>query len=160
MLQIKILAVGRLKEDFWQAASREYIKRLGRFVRISVQEVADEPAPEGISGAVQEQIKVREGERLLRHLKPGDYAVALDLKGRRFSSEALAAWLGEQATGGRSSLAFFIGGSLGLADRVLERCQERLKLSDLTFPHQLARVILLEQLYRACKINAGEAYHK
>ncbi|MGQ9558480.1 MAG: 23S rRNA (pseudouridine(1915)-N(3))-methyltransferase RlmH [Desulfurispora sp.] len=160
MLQIKILAVGRLKEDYWLSASREYIKRLGRLVRISVQEVADEPAPEGISGAVQEQIKMREGERLLRHLRPGDYAVALDLKGRRLSSEDLADWLAGHAIRGRSSLAFFIGGSLGLADQVLERCQERFKLSDLTFPHQLARIILLEQLYRACKINAGEAYHK
>ncbi|MFZ5591928.1 MAG: 23S rRNA (pseudouridine(1915)-N(3))-methyltransferase RlmH [Bacillota bacterium] len=160
MLQIKILAVGRLKEDYWQAAGREYLKRLGRFVRIAVHEVPDEAAPEGASLAVQEQIKAREGERLLRLLKPGDHAIALDLKGRRLSSEGLAAWLGEHAVSGRSALAFCIGGSLGLSGQVLARCQERLSLSDLTFPHQLARIILLEQIYRACKINAGEPYHR
>lgn len=161
--QVKIVAVGRLRERYWQDAEAEYIKRLGAYTtRLEVIEVADEPTPDGASPAQEEEIRRREGERLLARIGEREYVVALDgSRGRAFTSTAFATHLERLAAEeGRSALAFVIGGSLGLHASVLERAELRLSFGAFTFPHQLMRVILLEQLYRAAKILRGEPYHK
>lgn len=156
-MQIRIVAVGQLKERCFLQAQEEYLKRLRRYARLSVLEVADEPVPRG----EREQLAVmrREGERLLSKVAPGSVLVALAVQGKELDSESLAAWLEEQMGSGRSALSFVIGGTMGLSEEVLQRAELLLSLSRLTFPHQLARVMLLEQLYRSFRIMRGEPYH-
>jgi 23S rRNA (pseudouridine1915-N3)-methyltransferase len=139
---------------------REYEKRLRRFVRLEIRAVEDEPCPETLSAEEERAARETEGARLLKRLGGREYVTALDLGGRMLDSPGLAAYLAARALEGWSSQAFVIGGSLGLSPKVLERADFRLSLSALTFPHQLTRLILLEQIFRACKINSHEAYHK
>jgi len=160
-MQIRVVCVGKLKERYWKDAVAEYVKRLGAYAKVDVREVADERAPDSASPAEEEQIKNREGERILAALQPDAYVVALAIDGEMWTSEQLAAFIEKRAVyGGGSSLAFVIGGSLGLSASVLARADMRLSFGRMTYPHQLMRVVLLEQVYRAFKIVRGEPYHK
>lgn len=156
-----ILCVGKMKEKPYRQMADEYLKRLSRYGKYEEAEIADLPEPaSGTSEALEEQLKTKEGEALLAKIRPGDRVIALTIGGKRRSSEELARHLAEMKTGGVSHFVFVIGGSLGLGKNVLARADEEMSMSPMTFPHQLARVMLLEQLYRAEKINAGERYHK
>lgn len=157
---LRIIAVGRMKEKGFRMLADEYLKRLQRFAKTEEVELNDLAEPETASAAAERQVMDREGEHILARIRPGDYVVALTIEGRMRSSEELAARVDELLTAGKSSLVFVIGGSLGLSESVRARADEQLSMSRMTFPHQLARVMLLEQLYRAMKIRAGERYHK
>ena len=159
-MRIDIIAPGRVKERYLADAIAEYAKRLSRYCKLAVIEVADEKTPDHAPEAVERQIKRKEGERIARHLKPDAFVIALAIDGRQLSSEELAATIDRLGLDGTSHIQFIIGGSLGLDDGILARADMRLSFSRMTFPHQLMRVILLEQIYRAYKINAGEPYHK
>lgn len=159
-MHIQIAAVGKLKEKYLVLGIAEYAKRLGPYVKLTLTEVADERAPETMSAAEEAQVREREGERLLAQIKPDAHVVALALDGELWSSEDLAGQLDSLATYGRSHVAFVIGGSTGLAPAVLKRAQQKLSFGRMTLPHQLMRLVLLEQVYRAVKINRGEPYHK
>lgn len=138
----------------------EYSKRLAPYVKFQVSEVPDEQAPEKMSDAELEQVKDREGERILGHIKQDAHVVALAIDGQLWSSEDLASQLDRLATYGTSNVAFVIGGSNGLSDTVLRRANSKLSFGRMTLPHQLMRLVLVEQIYRAVKINRGEPYHK
>ena len=155
-----ILCVGKMKEKPYRQMADEYLKRLSRYGKYEETEIPDLPEPAVTSEALEEQIKTREGEAILAKIRPGDRVIAMTIGGKRRSSEELAKHLAELRVGGISNMVFVIGGSLGLGKNVLERADEELSMSPMTFPHQLARVMLLEQLYRAEKIIAGERYHK
>ena len=156
-----ILCVGKMKEKPYRQMADEYLKRLGRYGKYEEIEIPDLPEPaSGSSEALEEQLKAKEGEAILARIRPGDRVIAMTIGGKRRSSEELAKHIEELKTGGVSRFVFVIGGSLGLGRNVLARADEELSMSPMTFPHQLARVMLLEQLYRAEKINAGERYHK
>ena len=156
-----ILCVGKMKEKPYRQMADEYLKRLSRYGKYEEIEIPDLPEPAGgTSEALEEQIKTKEGEAILAKIRGGDRVIAMTICGRRRSSEELAKHLEEMKVGGVGRMVFVIGGSLGLGKNVLERADEELSMSPMTFPHQLARVMILEQLYRAEKINAGERYHK
>lgn len=157
---VKVLCVGKLKEKYLKDAVFEYSKRLGRYARVDIVCVADEPTKEKLSEKERDRILQIEGERLLSKLCDGDYCMALDIVGKEYSSPELAYHLQERMNAGKSRICFIIGGSLGLSDDVLLRADERISFSKMTFPHQLMRVILLEQVYRAFKIMKNEPYHK
>ena len=160
-MSTQILCVGKMKDKPYRLMADEYLKRLSRYGKYEECEVPDLPEPaSGSSAALEEQLKTKEGEALLAKIRPGDRVIALTIGGKLRSSEELAKHLAELKTGGVSSLVFVIGGSLGLGKNVLERADAEMSMSPMTFPHRLARVMLLEQLYRAEKINAGERYHK
>ena len=159
-MKITLLTVGKIKEACFRDAAAEYKKRLSRFCELNVIEVPDEPAPERASEAQCRQIKEREGEKLLKASNPKAYHIVLAVEGKKRSSEAFAAEIEGLALAGNSQIEFFIGGSLGLSEEVLRTADLKLSFSDMTFPHQLMRVILLEQIYRAFKINRNETYHK
>ncbi|MFF2483539.1 23S rRNA (pseudouridine(1915)-N(3))-methyltransferase RlmH [Paenibacillus sp. NPDC058071] len=159
-MQIQIVCVGKLKEKYWSLGVDEYAKRLGAYARIDIRELPDEKTPDSMSQAEEEQVRVREGERILSALKPDAHVVALAIDGDTWSSEQLAAHLEKQAVYGGGSVAFVIGGSLGLSPAVLSRADKKLSFGRMTYPHQMMRVMLLEQVYRAFKINRGEPYHK
>lgn len=159
-MRIKIVCVGKLKDSFYRDAAAEYAKRLSWFCTLEVYEVADEKAPESLSPAEEEQVKEREGERILARLLPGEFVVCLAIDGKRYTSEQFAAFLQSTFDRSASTISFVIGGSLGLSPAVLRRADSKLSVSDMTLPHGLCRVFLLEQVYRAFKINAGEPYHK
>lgn len=159
MFNIKIICVGKLKEQYWRDACAEYMKRLGAYCKPEIVEVAEEKLPAGASAADEKKVIEAEGRSLLDKVSKGDYVIALDIKGKELSSEELASRINEIAFES-SSLAFLIGGSLGLSDEVKQRADAKLSFGRITLPHQLARVVALEQIYRAFKINAGETYHK
>ena len=159
-MKIDIICVGKIKEAFYRDAVAEYVKRLGRYASVSVVEVADEPTPDGASPAQEQQILGKEGDRILAKLAPGAHKVALAINGRSFSSEAFAEHISALTVSGASHIQFIIGGSLGLSKDVLDAADEKVSFSAMTFPHQLMRVILLEQIYRAYRIIRGEPYHK
>lgn len=159
-MKITVVAVGKLKERFFEDAIREYEKRLGRYCRLEIIQVADERTPDGAGDALTRQIKEREGERILAQIRDGAYVIALAIEGKMLDSEELAEKLGQLAVSGVSHLVFVIGGSLGLAEAVLARADYRLSFSKMTFPHQLMRVILLEQVYRGFRILNHQPYHK
>ena len=160
-MSTQILCVGKMKDKPYRLMADEYLKRLSRYGKYEECEVPDLPEPaSGSSAALEEQLKTKEGEALLAKIRPGDRVIALTIGGKLRSSEDLAKHLAELKTGGVSSLVFVIGGSLGLGKNVLARADEEMSMSQMTFPHRLARVMLLEQLYRAEKICAGERYHK
>ena len=160
-MSVTILCVGKMKEKPYRQMADEYLKRLSRYGKYEEIEIPDLPEPgSGTSEALEEQLKAKEGEAILAKIRPGDRVIAMTIGGKKRSSEGLAKHLAELKTGGVSHVVFVIGGSLGLGKNVLARADEELSMSDMTFPHQLARVMLLEQLYRAEKINAGERYHK
>ena len=149
-----VLCVGKLRERFWREAADEYEKRLSRFGKFEEIELPDKPESQDAVRVIRE-----EGAELLRRIRPDDIVVALCIEGKPCSSPELASFMAEQEKTGRRTV-FVIGGSLGLSPEIVHRAQYRLSFSPMTFPHQLARVMLLEQIYRACKINAGERYHK
>jgi 23S rRNA (pseudouridine1915-N3)-methyltransferase len=159
-VNISICTVGKLKEKYLKAGIEEYLKRLSGYAKVEVIEVADEKAPEVLSLVEMEQVKQKEGEKLLAKISPDTYVIALAIDGKMKSSEELADSLDKLATYGKSKIAFVIGGSLGLSDEVLKRADEKLSFSKMTFPHQLMRLILVEQVYRAFRINRNEPYHK
>ncbi|MCD8503108.1 MAG: 23S rRNA (pseudouridine(1915)-N(3))-methyltransferase RlmH [Bacillaceae bacterium] len=159
-MNISIVTVGKLKEKYLVSGINEYTKRLGAYAKIEVIEVSDEKAPEQLSEAEMLQVKEKEGERILAKVAQDAYVVALAIDGEVWSSEKLAKELDQLATYGKSKVTFIIGGSLGLSKTVLQRANAKLSFSKMTFPHQLMRIILVEQVYRAFKINRGEPYHK
>lgn len=159
-MRIEVLAVGKLKERYWQDAQAEYMKRLSRFGSVQVCEVAEERLPENASAALEAQGRQKEGERLLKAITKGNRVIALDLSGDMPDSPQLAERFRTWTLGGCSGFSFLVGGSTGLSPEVVRTADERLCLSRMTFPHQLARIVLLEQLYRAMKINGNETYHK
>ena len=159
-MSIAIIAVGKMKEKPFRAMADEYLKRLSRFGKTEEIELPDLPEPTASSAAIEKQIKDKEGELILSKIKPGDYVIALTIPGKQWDSPGLSRHMEELMDRGQSSMVFVIGGSLGLSDAVIARANEQLSMSKMTFPHQLARVMLLEQLYRAMKIRAGERYHK
>lgn len=158
-MNVTILAVGKLKDRFFEEGCGEYQKRLMRYCTLSVREAADEKAPEALSPAQEEQVKEREGKRLLPLLDPRDHVIALTVTGRAYTSEGLAERIGVLRDRGKN-VTFLIGGSLGLSREAIARADEELSLSKLTLPHRLARLVLLEQLYRSFKILNHETYHK
>ncbi|MEQ7050738.1 23S rRNA (pseudouridine(1915)-N(3))-methyltransferase RlmH [Paenibacillaceae sp. P-4] len=159
-MNIQLICVGKLKEKYLVQGIAEYSKRLAPYVKFQVSEVPDEQAPEKMSDAELVQVKEREGERILGHIKPDAHVVALAIDGQLWSSEDLASQLDRLATYGTSNVAFVIGGSNGLSDAVLRRANSKLSFGRMTLPHQLMRLVLVEQIYRAVKINRGEPYHK
>ena len=159
-MNIDIVCVGRIKERYLTDAIAEYSKRLSRYCKLDIIEVADEKTPEHASAGVERQSRAKEGERIAKHLKPGAFVIALAIDGQMLSSEGLAAKVSQLGIQGVSHIQLVIGGSIGLDEAVLKRADYKLSFSKMTFPHQLMRVILLEQIYRAYKINAGEPYHK
>jgi len=160
-VSVLILCVGKMKEKPYRQMADEYLKRLGRYGKYEEAEIPDLPEPaSGLSEALEEQLKMKEGEAILAKIRPGDRVIAMTIGGKRCSSEELAEHLGAMKASGAGRLVFVIGGSLGLGRNVLKRANEELSMGAMTFPHQLARVMLLEQLYRQEKINAGERYHK
>ena len=159
-MNISIVTVGKLKEKYLKAGIAEYAKRLGAYAKIAEVEVADEKAPEQLSEADMEIVKKKEGERILAKIPQDAYVIALAIDGKMKTSEQLAKDMESLMTYGRSKIVFVIGGSLGLHDEVLKRADEKLSFSKMTFPHQLMKLILLEQVYRAFRIMKGEPYHK
>jgi 23S rRNA (pseudouridine1915-N3)-methyltransferase len=159
-VHINIVAVGKIKEQYLREGIHEYLKRLRPYARIEIREVAEEKLPEKASPAEEDLIRRKEGERILGLLPTGSYTVVLGIEGRSLTSPELADLMDKLGLAGKSEINFVIGGSLGLSQAVLAPADVCLSLSRLTFPHQLMRLILLEQIYRAFKISRGEPYHK
>ena len=159
-MKITILSVGKSKEKYWNDAIAEYVKRLSRYCKLELVEVADEKTPDGASEKLEEQIKRKEGQRVLDKIPADAYVLALAIEGKMPDSVGLSRKLERLGIEGKSHLVFVIGGSLGLAKEVLNRADEKISFSAMTFPHQLMRVILLEQIYRSYRIMNGEPYHK
>ncbi|BCA86480.1 ribosomal RNA large subunit methyltransferase H [Enterococcus saigonensis] len=159
-MQIKIIAVGKLKEKYLVQGIKEYVKRLGGYTKIELLEVPDEKAPENLSDAQMVQVKEKEGERILAKIREQDYVFALAIEGENPTSEAFAKQISQLMLRGKSSFVFVIGGSLGLSPEVIKRSNTQISFGKMTYPHQLMRLILVEQIYRAFRINNGEPYHK
>lgn len=159
-MKITILCVGKVKEKFYRDAIGEYQKRLSRYCKLEIVEVTDEKTPDGASETVEKQIKEKEGNRILSKIREEDYVIALAIDGKMQDSVELSKNIQQLGVRGKSSIVFVIGGSLGLSKEVLKRADEKLSFSKMTFPHQLMRVILLEQVYRSYRIMNGEPYHK
>ncbi len=159
-MKITIIAVGKVKEKFYRDALAEYGKRLGKYCRLEVVEVEDEKTPDKAGEALELQIKEKEAQRILKYLKEDDYLITLEIEGRKMDSVSFAKKLEKLATYGTSHIQFVIGGSLGLHDMVSARADEKISFSDMTFPHQLMRILLEEQIYRGYRIICGEPYHK
>lgn len=159
-MKITVLCVGKLKEPFFRDAVNEYRKRLSRYVKLDIVEVADEKTPDGASEREEEMIRAKEGARLLQKIRSEDYVIGLAIDGRSCDSLSFSRKIRDFGIAGRGNMVFVIGGSLGLSDEVSKRADEAVSFSGLTFPHQLMRVILLEQIYRSYKIIKNEPYHK
>ncbi len=159
-MKVSLICVGKLKEKFLTMGIDEYKKRLGRYCNLDIIELTDEKTPDKASSAMENAIKKKEGDRILRVLKEDSYCIALAIKGNMLSSEELADHMEKLFVLGKSHISLVIGGSLGLSDEVLERADYQLSFSKMTFPHQLMRLILLEQIYRAYRIINNEPYHK
>lgn len=159
-MKITLVTVGKIKEKFYTDAIAEYSKRLSRYCKLEIVQVADEKTPDKASETESTQIKDREGERILAQIKEGAYVIALAIQGQMLDSEQLAVRMEQLGVHGQSQIVFVIGGSLGLSDAVLKRADVQLSFSRMTFPHQLMRVILLEQIYRCYRIMTHEPYHK
>ena len=159
-MNVKILCVGKIKEKFYRDAILEYSKRLSKYCSLEIVEVNDEKTSENSTENEINIIKDKEGERILKHIKDKDYAIALAIQGKQQDSVAFSKYIENLGITGNSSICFIIGGSLGLSDAVMKRCNDSISFSKMTFPHQLMRVILLEQIYRAMRIMNNEPYHK
>ena len=159
-MKITVITVGKIKEKYLRDAVAEYVKRLSRYCKLEIIEVADEKTPDQASETVEEQIRDKEGERILKHIRDDMYVITLEIGGKMVSSEELADKINMLGIRGQSSVAFVIGGSIGLGREVLKRSDYALSFSKMTFPHQLMRVILLEQVYRSYRIINREPYHK
>ncbi|WP_067840523.1 23S rRNA (pseudouridine(1915)-N(3))-methyltransferase RlmH [Amphibacillus sediminis] len=159
-MNITIISVGKLKEKYLKQGIEEYSKRLRAYANLNLVEVADEKAPENLSPAQMDEIKNKEGERILAKIPDDTYVITLEIKGKQLSSEQFADELDQLAIHGKSKVAFIIGGSLGLSEAVMKRSNFALSFSKMTLPHQLIRLVLLEQVYRSFRIRRGEPYHK
>jgi len=159
MLTIQIICVGKLKETYLKSATNEYSKRLSKYCKLSILELPDQKVPDKLSDTLAYEIKSKECNDIIRHIKKDSYVIALDLKGTEFTSPQFSNKL-QDISMTSSSVTFIIGGSLGLTDDLLELCQQKICFSKMTFPHQLIRVFLLEQIFRAFKIANGETYHR
>ncbi len=159
-MKITILTVGKIKEKFYRDAVGEYEKRLSRYCKLDIVEVADEKTPEHASAAENQKILEKEGERILANVRDNTYVIILAIKGKMLDSVELSQKISDLTVSGISDITFIIGGSLGLSDKVVKRGDFLLSFSPMTFPHQLMRVILLEQIYRSCRIANNEPYHK
>ena len=159
-MKISILCVGKIKESFYRQAIDEYAKRLSKYCKFEVVEVTDEKTPDTASAAQVDQIKEKEANRLLEKIKEDAYVFTLEIKGKRFTSESFSECINKVTIQGNSHLVFIIGGSLGLHEKVLKRSNQAISFSDMTFPHQLMRVIFMEQLYRCFTIIYNKGYHK
>ncbi|MGG4268587.1 23S rRNA (pseudouridine(1915)-N(3))-methyltransferase RlmH [Peribacillus simplex] len=159
-MKITIITVGKLKEKYLKQGIAEYTKRLSAYANIELVEVPDEKAPENLSAADMDIVKQKEGERILAKVSPDTYVITLEITGKQLTSEQLATQIDQLATYGKSKIAFIIGGSLGLSTEVVSRSDYALSFSKMTFPHQLMKLVLLEQIYRAFRINRNEPYHK
>lgn len=159
-MRISLITVGKIKEKYLEDAIAEYRKRLSRYCKLDIIQLTDEKTPDKASEALETQIKDKEGERILTNIKDGAFVIALSIDGRMLSSEELSAYIENLGVSGTSHIQFVIGGSLGLSENVLKRADYKLSFSKMTFPHQLMRVILLEQIYRSYRIMSGEPYHK
>ena len=159
-MNITIISVGKLKEKYLKMGIDEYVKRLGGYAKIDLVEVPDEKAPETLSEIEMDMVKSKEGERILAKINDGTYVIALALDGKMKTSEEMAADLDGLMTYGKSKIACVIGGSLGLHDEVLKRADEKLCFGKMTLPHQLMKLVLVEQIYRSFRIIKGEPYHK
>lgn len=159
-MKITIITVGKIKEKYLKDAIAEYSKRLSRYCKLEIIEVPDEKTPDQAAETVEEQIRDKEGERILKYVRDDMYLITLEIGGKMLSSEELAEKINTLGIQGKSSIAFVIGGSIGLGKEVLKRSDYGLSFSRMTFPHQLMRVILLEQIYRSYRIINGEPYHK
>ncbi|QMS84720.1 23S rRNA (pseudouridine(1915)-N(3))-methyltransferase RlmH [Candidatus Xianfuyuplasma coldseepsis] len=159
-MNITIIAVGKIKENYLNQGIEEYTKRLSSYAKLNIIEVKDEKAPESLSTKEQDQVKDKEGDKILAKIPSDSYVIALTIKGHAFSSEELANKIEDIKTYNSSHITFIIGGSLGLSNSVLRKTDLELSFSSFTFPHQLMRLILLEQLYRSFRINNNEPYHK
>lgn len=158
--KITIISVGKIKEAFYQDAVAEYSKRLSAYCKLEIKELTDEKTPEGASAETEKLIKEKEGGRILKTLDEKAYSLALSIDGKKYDSPGFAGQLEKLTLSGKSHIQFIIGGSLGLSEKVLQKADGKVSFSDMTFPHQLMRVILLEQIYRAFRINNNEPYHK
>ena len=159
-MKITLITVGKIKEKYLKDAIAEYSKRLSRYCKLEIIEVADEKTPDNASQTVEEPIRDKEGERILKYVKDDAYVVTLEIKGKLLTSEELAEKIDKLGIQGTSHIIFIIGGSIGLGKEVLKRSDYALSFSKMTFPHQLMRVILLEQIYRSYRIISHEPYHK
>ena len=159
-MKITILAVGKIKEKYFADAVAEYKKRLSRYCKLEIIEVADEKTPDHASTQEEELIRRKEGERLKKYIKDGAYVISLAIQGKQFSSEEFSKKIHALGLHRESHIIFIIGGSIGLASDILKESKELISFSKMTFPHQLMRVILLEQIYRGFRIMNGEPYHK
>ena len=159
-MSMTLITVGKMKEKPYRMMADEYLKRLSRYGKVEEIELPDLPEPANSSPAIEAQIKEKEGESILARIKPSDYVIAMNIPGKQWDSPGLSRHVDDLMNRGNSNLVFVIGGSLGLSDKVIARADEEMSMSKMTFPHQLARVMLLEQLYRAMKIRSGERYHK
>lgn len=159
-MNITLICVGKIKESYFRDAINEYCKRLSRYCKLEVIEVTDEKTPDKASAALQDSIKEKEADRILKYVREDSYCIALAIEGRKTDSVKMAKHMEQLGIAGRSNLVYVIGGSLGLHKKVISRADELLSFSDMTFPHQLMRVILLEQIYRCFRIINAEPYHK
>lgn len=159
-MNITVICVGKLKEKYLKSAIDEYSKRLGRYCKLDIIELSDEKTPDNASEKEELMIKDKEGVNILKNIKDNMFVVALDIQGKMISSEDLAELISSSGLRGNSNMAFIIGGSLGLSKEVLNRADFKLSFSKMTFPHQLFRVMLMEQIYRGFRIINGEPYHK
>ena len=159
-MKITLITVGKIKEKYLKDAIAEYTKRLSKYCKLDVVEVSDEKTPDNASEIVEEQIRSKEGERILKYIKDDAYVITLEIKGKQLTSEELADKIDKLGIQGTSHIVFIIGGSIGLGQEVINRSNYALSFSKMTFPHQLMRVILLEQIYRSYRIINNEPYHK
>jgi 23S rRNA (pseudouridine1915-N3)-methyltransferase len=159
-MNIQFVVVGKLKEKYLVDGIQEYVKRMSPYAKLSITELADEKTPDTMSPAEEEQVRNKEGERILAAIKADAHVIALAIQGETWTSEQFAAHIDQLATYGKSTIAFVIGGSLGLSQAVLKRANAKLSFGRMTYPHQLMRLLLVEQVYRTFKINRGEPYHK
>lgn len=159
-MNIQIICIGKLKEKYWTEAVAEYSKRLSRFCALEIVELKESRLPDKASAAEEMLVKQEEGREILKAIKPGTFVITLEILGKQLDSPQLAEKISQLSLEGKSSIAFVIGGSLGLSEEVSKRADFKLSFSKMTFPHQMMRVILLEQVYRAFKINRNETYHK
>ena len=160
IMKITLITVGKIKEKYLKDAIAEYTKRLSKYCKLEIVEVADEKTPDNSSEVVEHAIRAKEAERILKHVKEDAYVITLEINGKQLSSEDLADKIDKLGVQGTSHIIFIIGGSIGLGEDVLKKSDFALSFSKMTFPHQLMRVILLEQVYRSYRIINGEPYHK
>jgi len=159
MLSINIICIGKIKEQYLKDAINEYSKRLSRYCKLNIIELSDEKIPDKLNDSLSSEIKSKECTNIINHIKKDSYIIALDLKGKQYTSEEFSTTLDDLSMQ-TSNVTFIIGGSLGLNEKVLSKCNQKVCFSKMTFPHQLIRVFLLEQIFRAFKISNGETYHR